>query len=80
MGRASRPSHQTARAPRFNACVAQLGSMAKAARQLAVSQPVVLKTILDLESAVGLKLLLVRLELKSLCDSERCHLPVADIT
>ena len=37
--------------------VAQQGSMAKAARELAVSQPVVSKTISDLERTVGAKLL-----------------------
>jgi DNA-binding transcriptional LysR family regulator len=37
--------------------VAEAKSMAKAARQLAVSQPVVSKTIADLEHAVGVKLL-----------------------
>jgi DNA-binding transcriptional LysR family regulator len=37
--------------------VAQHGSMAKAARHLAISQPVVSKTILDLEGTLGLKLL-----------------------
>jgi DNA-binding transcriptional LysR family regulator len=37
--------------------VAEAKSMAKAARQLAVSQPVVSKTIADLEHALGVKLL-----------------------
>ena len=37
--------------------VAEARSMAKAARQLAVSQPVVSKTIADLEHALGVKLL-----------------------
>jgi DNA-binding transcriptional LysR family regulator len=37
--------------------VAQSGSMAKAAAQLAVSQPVVSKTIADLEHALGVRLL-----------------------
>jgi len=37
--------------------VVEAKSMAKAARQLAVSQPVVSKTIADLEHAVGVKLL-----------------------
>jgi DNA-binding transcriptional LysR family regulator len=37
--------------------VAQHGSMAKAARDLAVSQPVVSKTIADLEGTLGVKLL-----------------------
>jgi DNA-binding transcriptional LysR family regulator len=36
--------------------VAQLGSMGKAARQLAVSQPVVSKTIADLENLLGVRL------------------------
>jgi DNA-binding transcriptional LysR family regulator len=37
--------------------VAQSGSMAKAARELAVSQPVVSKTITDLEHILGVRLL-----------------------
>src|SRR5262245_47320788 len=37
--------------------VAQSGSMAKAARELAVSQPVVSKTISDLEHILGVRLL-----------------------
>jgi DNA-binding transcriptional LysR family regulator len=37
--------------------VAQRGSMAKAARDLAISQPVVSKTIADLERAIGVSLL-----------------------
>jgi DNA-binding transcriptional LysR family regulator len=37
--------------------VAERGSMAKAARELAISQPVVSKTIADLEHALGVRLL-----------------------
>ena len=37
--------------------VVQCGSMAKAARQLAVSNPVVSKAIADLEHALGVRLL-----------------------
>src|ERR1700686_4810376 len=37
--------------------VAQSGSMAKAARDLAISQPVVSKTIADLEKTLGVSLL-----------------------
>src|SRR5580704_10515920 len=36
--------------------VAQLGNMAKAAEQLAITQPVVSKTISDLESTLGVRL------------------------
>src|SRR5262249_51340723 len=36
--------------------VAQSGNMAKAARQLAISQPVVSKTIADLENILGIRL------------------------
>src|SRR5271168_3031693 len=36
--------------------VAQWGSMAKAAEHLAISQPVVSKTIADLENALGVRL------------------------
>jgi DNA-binding transcriptional LysR family regulator len=39
------------------AAVVEYGSMAKAARQLAISQPVISKTIADLENLVGLRLL-----------------------
>src|SRR5437588_3875324 len=37
--------------------VAERGSMAKAAHDLAVSQPVISKTISDLEGAIGVRLL-----------------------
>jgi DNA-binding transcriptional LysR family regulator len=36
--------------------VGQLGNMAKAAEQLAISQPVVSKTIADLENTLGVRL------------------------
>jgi len=39
------------------AAVVNCGSMGKAAEQLAVSQPVISKTIADLEQLVGLRLL-----------------------
>jgi molybdenum-dependent DNA-binding transcriptional regulator ModE len=41
----------------FLMTVAQSGTMAKAAQQLAVSQPVVSKTISDLEHTLGVPLL-----------------------
>jgi DNA-binding transcriptional LysR family regulator len=39
------------------ATVAERGSMARAARELAISQPVVSKTIADLEKTLGVRLL-----------------------
>ena len=45
------------RQPNVLLAVAQCGSMAKAAEHLAISQPVVSKTIAELERVVGVRLL-----------------------